>query len=289
MNTVTTAANYPPVRPSNPISVPKPAPATGKKILIVDDSVIILKTLTTKLRAAGYQVFTAIDGSEAVSTVRRDRPDLILLDINFPPDVSHGGGVAWDGFLIMNWLRRMEEAISTPIIIISSTDPAASKERCAAVGVSGFFKKPLNSEDLLNAISEILGVPGEAQTASTSATAKTVLFIDDENDWRFMAGIYLKDAGFKVLTATNGAEGLARLRETKPDVVLLDLNLAGQSGLEVLRLLKADRPDVRVVLYTGMIHDEQSIRDMLRLGAHQYLRKGTMGEMLKAVQNAVAS
>src|SRR5689334_12871467 len=79
---------------------------TGKKILIVDDSLIILKTLSIKLKAAGYQVFTAVDGSEAVSTVRRERPHLILLDIGFPPDVGHGGGVAWDGFLIMTWLRR---------------------------------------------------------------------------------------------------------------------------------------------------------------------------------------
>ncbi len=263
-------------------------PATGKKILIVDDSVVILKTLSTKLRANGYQVFTAMDGSEGVSTVRRERPDLILLDINFPPDVGHGGGVPWDGFLIMNWLRRMDEALHTPIIIITGTDPAASKDRCAAAGVSGFFKKPLNTEELLGAIGKILGTPEEATPASRPSATKTVLFIDDENDWRFMAGIYLKDAGFTVVAASNGAEALARLRESKPDVVLLDLNLTSESGLEVMQLLKAQRPDLRVVLYTGMHHDEQSIQGMLRLGAHQYLRKGTMGEMLKAVQAAVA-
>src|SRR5215467_1987686 len=95
------------------------AGVSGKKILIVDDSVIILKTLSAKLRSSGYQVFTAADGSQAVSTVRRERPDLILLDINFPPDVGHGGGVAWDGFLIMNWLRRMDEAVNTPVVIIT--------------------------------------------------------------------------------------------------------------------------------------------------------------------------
>src|SRR5438874_6015269 len=77
-----------------------------KKILIVDDSTIILKALSMKLKLAGYAVLTAQDGAEAVSLARREQPNLILLDISFPPDVAHGGGVAWDGFLIMNWLLR---------------------------------------------------------------------------------------------------------------------------------------------------------------------------------------
>src|ERR1051326_3376104 len=108
-----------------------------KKILIVDDNRLILKAISAKLTPHGYQTLTAIDGSEAVSTVRRERPDLILLDINFPPDVAHGGGVAWDGFLIMSWLRRMDEAAKTPVVIITG-NAAESRERCAKVGVSGF-------------------------------------------------------------------------------------------------------------------------------------------------------
>ena len=82
----------------------------GKKILIVDDNEVILKTLSLKLTSAGYAVLTAIDGSAAVAAARRDKPDLILLDLSFPPDVAHGGGVPWDGFLIINWLRRIDEA-----------------------------------------------------------------------------------------------------------------------------------------------------------------------------------
>jgi CheY-like chemotaxis protein len=90
-----------------------------KKILIVDDSRIILKTVSSTLTSHGYDAVTALDGGDAISTVRRDRPDLILLDINFPPDVAHGGGVSWDGFLIMDWLRRMDEAKSIPIIMVT--------------------------------------------------------------------------------------------------------------------------------------------------------------------------
>ena len=264
-----------------------PGSQTGKKILIVDDSVLILKTLSSKLQASGYQTFTALDGSQAVSTVRRERPDLILLDINFPPDVGHGGGVAWDGFLILTWLRRMDEALNTPVVIITGSDPALFKNRCLAAGVAGYFQKPLNHDELLGAIGKLLDGRGEQNSLGQFASAKKVLFIDDENDWRFMASIYLQDSGFEVSAAANGAEGLAKMRQTKPDVVLLDLNLAGESGLDVLQLIKAEFPAARVVLYTGMDHDDQSIQAMLRLGAHQYLRKSTMGELLKAVQNAV--
>src|SRR5215471_3657658 len=123
-----------------------------KKILIVDDSPIILKALSMKLSAHGYEVLTAEDGSGAVSLVRLEQPDLIVLDISFPPDVAHGGGVPWDGFLIMNWLRRMDEAKDIPIIIITSGDPEKLKARSMAAGAVAFFQKPINNDELLVAI-----------------------------------------------------------------------------------------------------------------------------------------
>jgi len=130
---------------------------TPRKILIVDDSVIVLKALSLKLKASGYNVLTAEDGAVAVSTARRERPDLILLDISFPPDVAHGGGVPWDGFLIMDWLRRMDEAKDIPIIIITSGDPEKLKARSMAAGAVAFFQKPINNDELLVAIQRILG------------------------------------------------------------------------------------------------------------------------------------
>ena len=128
-----------------------------KKILVVDDSVVILTTMSMKLTAKGYDVVTAEDGGEAVSRVRREKPDLILLDISFPPDVAHGGGVAWDGFLIMNWLQRLEEARNIPIIVITGGDPATYKDRALAAGAVSFFHKPIDNEELLTVIRQTLG------------------------------------------------------------------------------------------------------------------------------------
>ena len=128
-----------------------------KKILIVDDSTIILKALSMKLKLAGYAVLTAQDGAEAVSLARREQPNLILLDISFPPDVAHGGGVAWDGFLIMNWLRRMDELKNVPIVIITGAEPEKYKARALAAGATHFFHKPLDNDELLAVVRRTLG------------------------------------------------------------------------------------------------------------------------------------
>ena len=139
-----------------------------KKILVVDDSQVILKTLSIKLTAHGYKVFTAEDGSEAVSMVRRERPDLILLDVGFPPDVCHGGGVSWDGFLIMDWVRRMDEAKGIPVFIITADDASKSKAKALAAGATHFFHKPIDNEELLAAIHEALAVQPATAPASSA-------------------------------------------------------------------------------------------------------------------------
>src|SRR5438270_11832420 len=97
-----------------------------KKILVIDDNEIILKTTSMKLQSAGFQVLTALDGSEGVALVRREKPDLILLDITFPPDVS---GPSWDGFRIMDWLGRVDETKKVPIIVISGIVDEKNKKR----------------------------------------------------------------------------------------------------------------------------------------------------------------
>src|SRR6266436_5301053 len=93
-----------------PEVAPQEPPADSKKILIVDDDAIIRKTLAFKLKSAGYRVAAAVDGADAIRAIREEIPDLIVMDINFPPDVGSGGSVAWDGFLLRNWLRGVAEA-----------------------------------------------------------------------------------------------------------------------------------------------------------------------------------
>jgi CheY-like chemotaxis protein len=136
-------------------------------ILIVDDNEVLLKTLSYKLKANDYEVATAMDGSQAIGIVRTRRPDLILLDISFPPDVAHGGGVAWDGFQILTWLGRTDEAKGVPIIIITGGEPAKYKERAIKAGAMAYFQKPIDNDDLLATIQKILAERQQPHTAQT--------------------------------------------------------------------------------------------------------------------------
>jgi two-component system, cell cycle response regulator len=129
----------------------------SKKVLIVDDNAVLVRALSNVLEGAGYQILEAEDGAAAVSTVRRERPDVVLLDISFPPDVAHGGGVAWDGFQIMSWLSRMEESKGIPIIIISGSEAAKFKDRALKAGAVAYLQKPVEPEAVLATVKELLG------------------------------------------------------------------------------------------------------------------------------------
>jgi CheY-like chemotaxis protein len=135
-----------------------------KRILIVDDNEVILKALSMKLGSAGYETLTAVDGSEGVNAARTEKPDLIILDISFPPDVAHGGGVSWDGFRIIEWLHRIDEAKTVPVIVITAGDPGKYKDRALAAGAVAFFHKPIKNDELLATIEKAIGKSAESPT-----------------------------------------------------------------------------------------------------------------------------
>lgn len=136
------------------------APSPKKRLLVVDDNEVIVKTISSKLKTAGYDVLTALDGSDAVAAVRKHKPDLIVLDISFPPDV---GGVPWDGFRIMEWLRRIDESRQLPIIVITGGAGNKDKEQALAAGAVGFLQKPLDYDELLKLIGATLGTHAPAK------------------------------------------------------------------------------------------------------------------------------
>ncbi|MFZ1071896.1 MAG: response regulator [Verrucomicrobiia bacterium] len=127
-----------------------------KKILVVDDDEIVLKTVSLKLQGAGYKVFTALDGAEAVAAARGENPDLILLDLTFPPTVD---GVPWDGFRVMDWFHRLDASKKIPIIIITGSEDPRKKERASSSGAVAFFHKPIDHDDLLKVVHATLGEP----------------------------------------------------------------------------------------------------------------------------------
>jgi CheY-like chemotaxis protein len=110
------------------------------------------------LKPRGYKVFTAIDGPEAFNIVNWQEPDLILLDIFFPPDAAQTCN-SWDAFRIMHWLQRMggPHASNIPVIVMSGADPAEYRDRCLAAGAVNYIQKPIKIPELLEAIQKVFG------------------------------------------------------------------------------------------------------------------------------------
>jgi CheY-like chemotaxis protein len=128
----------------------------NRKILVVDDNAVVLKTLAGKLSAVGFKVITEAESAAGVGAARKECPDLIILDINFPPDNGFSS-LQWDGLNILQWVKRFEELKDIPVIIITADDPAKHKEQTLAAGATAFFRKPVDHEQLVATIVQILG------------------------------------------------------------------------------------------------------------------------------------
>jgi DNA-binding response OmpR family regulator len=111
--------------------------------------------------------------------------------------------------------------------------------------------------------------------------------VEDEPDWRLIAGGYLEESGYQVVTARNGPEALLEIDRARVDAVLLDVNLGGEDGAALISVLKSGHPNLPVILYTGMRHDHSEIEAMLKKGAQLYLRKRTMQDLLHGVRSVL--
>jgi DNA-binding NarL/FixJ family response regulator len=112
-----------------------------------------------------------------------------------------------------------------------------------------------------------------------------VLIADDHPVFRFGLRTLLKaDPMLSVVgEATNGEEAIAQVSELSPDVILMDLNMPGMNGVEAIRHIQADHPQVHILVLT-MFDDDDSVFAAMRAGAHGYLLKGAEGrETLQAI------
>ena len=129
-----------------------------KKIMVVDDDPVVLKTLSFTLRSKGYKVVTATDGSQAIGLMRDEEPDMMLVDVSFPTEVGSG----WDGFQIAQWIRQMNGAL--PTIVMSGSDKPEYKKRATSVGAQAFMTKPIDNELLLGAIGKAFDHQSKVQS-----------------------------------------------------------------------------------------------------------------------------
>ena len=115
----------------------------GLKILVVDDSKTIRRTAETLLSKEGCQVFTAIDGFDALSKIADHQPDLIFVDIMMP---------RLDGYETCSLIKHNKMFKDTPVIMLSSKDGLFDRARGRIVGSEQYLTKPFTKDELLGAI-----------------------------------------------------------------------------------------------------------------------------------------
>lgn len=117
----------------------------------------------------------------------------------------------------------------------------------------------------------------------------TALVIDDEPHVRKFIGLILRSIGATaVIEAGDGAEGVATYKREKPVLVMLDVNMPGQDGIETLKQIRAFDPQASVIMLTSLAN-RQTIEDAADGGALHYIRKDTPREQLvELIKEALA-
>lgn len=136
----------------------------GKKILIVEDEVVQLTALARRLKSAGFEVVAARDGLTAISTARKEQPDLILLDLGLP---------AGDGFVVLQRLGMLINTGTIPIIVVSSRTPVGNRDAALKAGAVAYIHKPVDVPILLKAINEALGLSSPDAQPPPAPSAQT--------------------------------------------------------------------------------------------------------------------
>jgi two-component system, OmpR family, alkaline phosphatase synthesis response regulator PhoP len=127
------------------------------RILVVDDDKQIVRLLETYLQDSGFNVLTALNGDDALRAVRRDRPDLVVLDIQLP---------AHDGWEITRRIRADEHLAATPILMLTARVEDTDKILGLELGADDYLTKPFNPREVVARVRAILR---RAQTPPSSA------------------------------------------------------------------------------------------------------------------------
>jgi DNA-binding response OmpR family regulator len=235
-------------------------------ILCVDDDPAVLDLLKEYFTLQGFVVLTATNGVEAFLQVKQWMPRAVVMDLFMP----RLGGIG-----ALGRIKALNPGIA--VILVSGMGNALDLVTEAGLSVAAALTKPLNLAKLSDALSRV-GVVAPAALAAGPGSGRSrpvrarVLVVDDELEMRKMVSEHLHEKGYDVLEAADGEEALARVPEYRPNIVLLDLMMAGISGMETLRRIKAMAAETCVIMVTA-IEEIETAQTALGLGASDYVTK----------------
>ena len=248
------------------------------KILVVDDSSMIRKTIRNELEEGGYEVIEAKDGLEGLTrSAEFPPPDLITLDIEMPK---------LNGFDTCSKLREERYARfftksrdnRVPVIFVTSNDTMEDRKKGFNLGATDFLTKPFAKGAILGAVNNIL-------KPITLSQGLTALVVDDSKVSRLIVSDYLKREGLSIIEAKNGVEALEILgnQGAEIDMVITDLEMPQMDGRELTERIRneLDMRDLPIIFLTAN-PDRSELLEVFKSGATDHLIKPFVKEELLA-------
>lgn len=268
-----------------------------KKILIIEDELNLLKAIEKKLKLEGYEVFASLDGEDGLKKIREEKPDLVLLDIILPKK---------NGFEVLENLKKTGNKI--PVIIISNSGQPVEIDRALDLGIRDYLVKTdftpadvlgkivkvigrssSEAKPSLNRLSSISAGKSPAENNSLAATKRArVLIIEDDGFLGRLLVRKLDKEGLAADLAVDGKEGLKKITEERPDLLLLDLILPGLDGFQILKNLRENKTTAGLpVIVLSNLGQLEEINKAKALGADDFLIKAnfTPTEVVSKIKN----
>jgi signal transduction histidine kinase/CheY-like chemotaxis protein len=207
--------------------------ASKLPVLVVEDNREALFIYEKYLKGTDFQVIPAQDLREARRALQTFKPVAIVLDI-----LLHGEH-SWQ---FLQELKQNQETEDIPVFVITVVE---NERKAMALGATGFHSKPIDRGWLIN------------QLGSTTISHEPgkILIVDDDEISRYLVKSLLSNKGYRLLEARGGIEGLRLARESRPNLIVLDLSMPDVDGFEVLNTLKGDSQtkDIPVVIFTSQL------------------------------------
>jgi two-component system, NtrC family, sensor kinase len=221
-------------------------------VLVIDDDATARELISDHLKAEGFSVVTAAGGVEGLKLAKELRPTAITLDVMMPD---------LDGWSVLAALRQDPDLADIPVIMVTIVD---EHRRGIALGAAGYLTKPIDRERLHRLVSRF---------RAPEPPTRVLLVEDDAVQRERMRG-WLEGPEWSVREAANGREALDRLKQGKPDVILLDLMMPEMDGFAVVAALQKEAGwrDIPVIVITSLDLDAKD-RERLNAGVQLVLVK----------------
>lgn len=229
----------------------------NRQLLIIDDDVLQIDRLKTAASAWQFQIAVANSPQAAKSAISQHPPDAILLDLSLSRTQENGLP------LLAELLRQKPE---TPVMVLSEYNHLSDRIEVARLGASGFLHKSIPPADILKAVDRILD--------QTSPAEAKVMVVDDDVDLLAAMKIILQPWGFQLTTLDEPKKFWEVLETTCPDLLILDVEMPGYSGIELCLAVRNDlRWSKLPVLFLTAHSESEIVRQMFVAGADDYVNK----------------